>query len=81
MQRKSHGDLSSHEIARLNGVERASVGIKKRGAIMSFSYVTGMLRGIILVHSAHETTDSQLTHSSPLLQLRQKGRKENEGRK
>jgi hypothetical protein len=34
----SNGDLSSHEIARLNGVERASAGGKKRRAIMSSSY-------------------------------------------
>jgi hypothetical protein len=33
-----NGDLSSHEKARLNGVEPASAGGKKRRAIMSSSY-------------------------------------------
>ncbi len=64
-------DLSSHEIARLNGVERASAGGKKRRAIMSSSYTVRMLRGIIPLHGAHETTDCQLTRSSHLQQLRQ----------
>ncbi len=66
-----HRDLSSHEIARLNGVERASAGGKKRRAIMSSSYTVRMLRGIIPLHGAHETTDCQLTRSSHLRQLRQ----------
>jgi hypothetical protein len=55
---KYNGDLSSNEIARLNGVERASAGGKKRRAIMSSSHATLMFRGIISIHGAHETTDS-----------------------
>ncbi len=51
-------DLSSHEIARLNGVERASVGSAWRRAVMSSSNAAEMLRGIILVHGAHKTINS-----------------------
>ncbi len=58
MNEGDDGDLSSHEIARLNGVGRASAGGKKRRAIMSSSYITEMLRGILPIHGAHETTDS-----------------------
>jgi hypothetical protein len=52
-------------------VERASAGGKKRRAIMSSSCTVRMLRGIIPLHGAHETTDCQLTRSSHLQQLRQ----------
>jgi hypothetical protein len=37
-----------------------------------------MLRGIISLHGAHETTDSQLTRSSHLQQLRQEKVEEKE---
>jgi hypothetical protein len=37
---RTNGDLSSHEIAQLNGVERASASGQKHRAIMSSSYAT-----------------------------------------
>ncbi len=74
--RKSDGDLSPHEIAGLNGVERASTGgYIVTPATMSASNVRRILRVNLPVHGARKTTASLLTRSSPQLQPISKKRK------